>query len=91
MSTCYNVQLLFPTMVCGVLWNGGVFVVGLMEQGTPCLESTLVSTHSWLVSTPHSVPSSCTLWQLVVIASNLAKMCRFGVPFTVLTKQGRLY
>ena len=34
-----------------------------------CLVSTWVSTYSWLVSTPHSVLSSCTSCQLVLIVS----------------------
>ena len=35
----------------------------------------------------HSVPSSCTLCQPVLIASTSDKKYRFGVPFKVLTKQ----
>ena len=56
-----------------------------------CLVSTWVSTHSWLVSTLHSVPSSCTLCQTVLIGSTSDKKYRFGVPFRVLTKQVGLY
>ena len=36
---------------------------------TTCLVSTLVSTISWLVHTPHSVPSSYTVHQPVLIVS----------------------
>ena len=56
-----------------------------------CLVSTLVSTYSWLVSTPHSVPSSCTLCQTVLIASTSDRKYRFGVPFKVVTRQVGLY
>ena len=41
--------------------------------------------------TPHSVPSSCTLCQPVLIVSTSDKKYRFGVPFKVLTKQVGLY
>ena len=56
-----------------------------------CLVSTWVSTFSWLVSTLHSVPSSCTLCQPVLIVSTSDKKYRFGVPFKVLAKQVGLY
>ena len=38
---------------------------------TACLVSTLVSTYSWLVHTLHSVPSSYTLCQPVLIVSTV--------------------
>ena len=53
--------------------------------------STLTNTHSWLVSTPHSVPSSCTLCQPVLVVSTSDKKHRYGLPFKVLTKQVCLY
>ena len=53
------------------------------KYSATCLVSTWVSTHSWLVSTPHSVPSSCTLCQPVLIVSTSDKKYRFGVPFKV--------
>ena len=43
------------------------------------------------MSTLHSVPSSRTLCQPVLIASTSDKKYRFGVPFKVLTKQVGLY
>ena len=55
------------------------------KYSTTCLVSTLVSTHSWLVSTLHSFPSSCTLCQPVLTVSTSDKKYRFGVPFKVLT------
>ena len=41
----------------------------------------LVDTH-----TPHSVPSSCTPCQPVLVVSTFDKKYRFGVPFKVLSK-----
>ena len=46
---------------------------------------------SLLMHTPHSVPSSCTQCQPVLLASTSDKKYRFGVPFKVLTKQVGLY
>ena len=51
------------------------------------VQYNLVSTHSWLMSTPHSVPSSCTLCQPVLIVSTSDKKYIFGVPFKVLLNQ----
>ena len=42
------------------------------------VSGTRVSMYSWLVSTPHSAPSSCTLCQPVLIASTSDKRFRFG-------------
>ena len=44
-------------------------------------------THSWLVNTPHSVPSSCTICQpvLMVRVSTSDRKYRFGIPFKVRT------
>ena len=56
-----------------------------------CLVSTWVSTYSLLVSTLHSVPSSCTLCTPVLIVSTSDKKYRFGGPFKILTKQVGLY
>ena len=42
------------------------------------VSGTRVSTYSWLVSTPHSAPSSCTLCQPVLMASTSDKRYRFG-------------
>ena len=52
-----------------------------------CLGSTLVSTYSWVVSTPHSIPSSCTLCQPLLTVSTSDMKYRFGVPLKVFTKQ----
>ena len=56
-----------------------------------CLVSIRVTTHSWLVHTPHSVPSLCTLCQPVLIVRTSGKKFTFGVPFKVLTRQVELY
>ena len=45
----------------------------------------------YVVDTLHSVPSSCTLCQPVLIVSTSDKKYRFGVPFKVLTKQVGLH
>ena len=63
----------------------------LSVYSTTCLVSTLVSTHSWLVSSPHSVPSSCTLCQPVLIVRTFDKKYRFGVPRYLRIKQVGLY
>ena len=44
-----------------------------------------------ILYTPHSVPSSCTLCQPVLIVSTSDKKYRSGVPFGVPTKQVGLY
>ena len=59
--------------------------MGLRYNAT-CLTSTWVSTYSWLGSTLHSVPSSCTLCQKVLIASISEKKYRFGVSSKVVSK-----
>ena len=41
--------------------------------------------------TLHSVPSSCTLCQPVLVVSTSDEKYRFGVPFKVLTKQVGLH
>ena len=50
--------------------------------------STWVSIYILLVDihTPHSVPSSCTPCQPVLVVSTSDKMYRFSVPFKVLSK-----
>ena len=53
------------------------------KYSATCLVSTLAGTYFWLVSTPHSVPSSCTLCQPVLTVSTSDKKYRFGVPFKV--------
>ena len=44
-----------------------------------------------LIRTLHSVPSSCTLCQLVLMVSTSDIKYKFGVPFNVLTNQVVLY
>ena len=41
--------------------------------------------------TPHSVPSSCTPCQPVLVVSTSDKKYRFGVPFKVLSKLDYIY
>ena len=45
-------------VICVLFWG---------MYSTTCLVSTWVSTHSWLVGTLHSVPSSCTPCQPVQV------------------------
>ena len=55
--------------------------------------STWVSIYILLVDThtPHSVPSSCTPCQPVLVVSTSDIKYRFGVPFKVLSKLGYIY
>ena len=55
--------------------------------------STWVSIYILLVGThtPHSVPSSCTPCQPVLVVSTFDKKYRFGVPFKVLSKLDYIY
>ena len=52
----------------------------LVKQASGYIESTL-----------HSLPSSCSLCQPVLIVSTSDKKYRFGVPFKVLVKQASGY
>ena len=45
----------------------------------------------FVTHTPHSVPSSCTLCQPVLMVSTSDKKYRFGVPFELHTEQVGLH
>ena len=79
-----------------VTMNGAYILIlsQTLHVQTTCSVSTLntrVNTHSWLVSTLHSVDGSCTLCQLVRIVSTSGRRYRFGMLFKVLTKHVGLY
>ena len=67
------------------MYMGGM----ICKYSATCLVSTWIRIHSWLVSTPHSVPSYCTPCQPVLIVSTHTsrsnKKYRFDVPYKVLT------
>ena len=68
-----------------VTYSGDVLFITSKNFHSPWnYSATCCSTHTWLVSALHSVPSSCTLYQPELMASIFDKKYRFGVSFKVL-------